>query len=259
MRGWGALLLQLALCISLSSLVNAAVPQVIVCIQCHAVLPLKLSQPVTLWQSSIHAEHGITCNACHGGDPLDSANAMTPARGYRGVPPPATVPMLCGGCHLGVAKHYMNSAHGRALGKGGPTCVTCHGSHGIISASLDIISKKNCSPCHTFEKARMIRSAMLKTEGMLKTIENRIRILRSQGIDTDTLEKRLFSLRNRFHSMYHSLDVNLIRQESAHIQAELEKTNGMGGAGTGALVGAAAVSGALLAALLFYLIRKFLD
>jgi len=100
---------------------------------------------------------------------------------------------------------------------------------------------------------------MLKTEGMLKTIENRIRILKSQGIDTDTLEKRLFSLRNRFHSMYHSLDVNLIRQESAHIQAELEKTNGMGGAGTGVWVGAAAVGGALLAAFLFYLIRKFLD
>lgn len=259
MRGWGALLLQLALCIYLTNLVNAAAPQVIVCIQCHAVLPLKLSQPVTLWQSSIHAEHGITCNACHGGDPLDSANAMTPARGYRGVPLPAAVPVLCGGCHLGVTKHYMNSAHGRALGKGGPTCVTCHGSHGIISASLDLISKKNCSSCHTFDKARMIRSAMLKTEGMLKTIENRIRILKSQGIDTDTLEKRLFSLRNRFHSMYHSLDVNLIRQESAHIQAELEKTNGMGGAGTGVWVGAAAVGGALLAAFLFYLIRKFLD
>ena len=160
---------------------------------------------------------------------------------------------------MGVMKHYMLSAHGRTLGKGGPTCVTCHGSHDVVSASLDLISKKNCTGCHTFDQARLIRSAMLKTEGMLKAIEKRIKVLKSQGVETDNLEKRLFSLRNRFHAMYHSLDVNLIKQESAHIQAELEKTNGVGGVGTGPLVGAVAVGWALMAALLFYLIRKKLD
>jgi hypothetical protein len=84
-------------------------------------------------------------------------------------------------------------------------------------------------------------------------------VLRSQGIETDTLEKKLFSLRNRFHSMFHSLDVNLIKQESTHLQAELEKTNGVGGAGTGVFVGVLAVGWALLAAFLFYMIRKSLD
>jgi len=100
---------------------------------------------------------------------------------------------------------------------------------------------------------------MLKTESMLKAIENKIKLLKSQGVATDNLEKRLFSLRNRFHAMYHSLDINLIKQESAHIQAELEKTSGVGGVGTGPLTGAVAVGWALLAALLFHLIRKNLD
>jgi hypothetical protein len=238
---------------------SAAGQTVIVCIQCHAGQPAKLSQPVSLWQASIHAEHGIACNTCHGGDPMDSASAMSPASGFRGVPIPTAIPGLCGGCHMGVLKHYTLSAHGRTLGKGGPTCVTCHGSHKVISASLDLISKKNCIPCHPFEQARLIRSAMLKTEGMLKAIEKRIKVLKSQGVETDNLEKRLFSLRNRFHAMYHSLDVNLIKQESAHIQAELEKTNGVGGIGTGPLAGALAVGWALLAALLFYLIKKNID
>jgi hypothetical protein len=238
---------------------TAAVQPVIVCIQCHTGQPAQLSRSVKLWQTSIHAEHDITCNTCHGGDPLDSANAMTPARGFRGVPVPTAVPALCGGCHMGVMKHYMLSGHGRNLGKGGPTCVNCHGSHDIKSASLDLISKKNCTPCHTFEQARLIRSAMLKTESMLKAIENKIKLLKSQGVATDNLEKRLFSLRNRFHAMYHSLDINLIKQESAHIQAELEKTSGVGGVGTGPLTGALAVGWALLAALLFHLIRKNLD
>ncbi len=238
---------------------TAAGQPVIVCIECHARQSAQFSQPVTLWQASIHAEHGISCNTCHGGDPMDSALAMNPERGFRGVPIATAIPALCGGCHMGVTRHYMNSAHGRALGSGGPTCVTCHGSHDIKSASLDLISKKNCSKCHTFEKARLIRSAMLKRDTMLIAIEKKIKVLKSQGSDTDQLEKRLFSLRNRFHAMFHSLDIKLIILESEHIQAELEKTNGSGGRGTEPLTGAVAVGWALLAALLFYLIKKNVD
>ena len=238
---------------------TAAEQAVIVCIECHARLPVQYSQSVTLWQTSIHAEHGITCNTCHGGDPMDAANAMNPARGYRGVPLPPAIPGLCGSCHVGVARYYLNSAHGGTLGRGGPTCVTCHGSHGIKSASLDLISKKNCSQCHTFEKARLIRSAMLKRDTMLMAIEKKIKLLKSQGIDTDQQEKRLFSLRNRFHTMFHSLDIKLIILESEHIQAELEKNNGAGGIGTAPLTGAVAIGWALLAALMFYLIKKNVD
>jgi hypothetical protein len=259
MRGWRIILILLAVCSLPVIEAWGAAPQVIVCIQCHAAQPGRLSQPVRLWQTSIHSEHGITCNACHGGDPMDAANAMNPARGYRGVPAPTSVPALCGGCHMGVTRYYMNSAHGRALGRGGPTCVTCHGSHGIGSASLALINKKNCGTCHTFDKALMIRKAMVKTDGMLKAIEKRIKVLKSQGIETDPLEKKLFSLRNRFHAMFHSLDVTLIRQESAHIRAELEKSNGAGGVGTGYFVGVLAVGWALLAALLFSLIKKNID
>ncbi len=259
MRGWRIILILLAVSALPSIAARAAAPQVIVCIQCHAAQTGRLSQPVALWQTSIHSEHGITCNACHGGNPMDAANAMNPASGFRGVPAPTSIPALCGGCHMGVSRHYMNSAHGRTLGAGGPTCVTCHGSHGIVGASLALINKKNCSTCHTFDKALMIRRAMAKTDGMLKAIEKRIKVLKSQGIETDPLEKKLFSLRNRFHAMFHSLDVNLIKQESAHIQAELEKSNGAGGAGTGYLVGVFAVGWALLAALLFSLIKKNID
>ena len=259
MRGWSISLLLLAAIMLSQVQADAAGVAVVNCISCHTVLSGRLATPVKLWNSSIHAEHGITCNACHGGDPADSANAMSPARGFRGKPAATAVPALCGGCHMGVLKHYNESAHGRALTVGGPTCVTCHGSHGVVSASIELINRKNCSKCHSYTKARKIKSAMLKTEGMLKAIDKKIAVLKVQGVDTDKLEKRLFALRNRFHAMYHSLDVKLIVQESDHIQAELKKTSGIGGVGTGPLVGMLAIAWALLAALLFYLIKKNLD
>ncbi len=253
---WRVLILILAFVIQFPRPATAAGPVVTVCIQCHSALSAKLSMPVKLWKTSVHGENGISCTVCHGGDPMDSARSMSPDRGFRGVPSATSVSSLCGGCHMGVNKFYMNSAHGKAVGAGGPTCVTCHGSHGIQRASLDLISKKYCSTCHTFEKARMIRSAMLKRDTMLMAIEKKIQILKLQGVDTDQLEKRLFALRNRFHAMFHSLDIKMIILESDHIQAELEKARGAGGMGTGPMTGTVAIGGALIAALLFYLIKK---
>ena len=258
-RLWIIILAVVSFCLLPIFQATAAVKSVIVCIECHARLPVRFSQPVSLWQASIHAEHGIMCNSCHGGDPMDSANAMNPARGYRGAPLPPAIPGLCGSCHVGVARYYLNSAHGHALGRGGPTCVTCHGSHDIKSATLDLISKKSCSQCHTFEKARLIRSTMLKRDTMLMAIEEKIKILKRQGIDTDQQEKRLFALRYRFHTMFHSLDIKLIILESDHILAELEKANGAGGRSAAPLTGAVAIGWSLLLALLFYLIKKNVD
>jgi hypothetical protein len=68
------------------SRVNAASAQETVCTQCHGPLPGRLGEPVKLWRSSIHAANSISCHNCHGGDPTDMAMAMSPARGFLGIP-----------------------------------------------------------------------------------------------------------------------------------------------------------------------------
>jgi len=234
-----------------------------VCVQCHAKLPGKYGEPVKLWQGSIHAENGIACNSCHGGDPRDAANAMKPARGFLGVPKEAAIPAFCGRCHVGVLKDYLTSLHGKALGRGGPTCVTCHGNHNVVKASLDLINEKSCSRCHSYQQAEKIKAAMNTTENMILNIESRTAGFKQQGIDADRLEKRLFAVRNSFHSLFHTVDTARVGTESAHIQAELKKLEHiLDGIDEQLrkrkLFGAFAVAGALLAALLFYLLRKSL-
>ena len=116
----------------------------------------KYGEPVKLWRGSIHAENGIACNACHGGDPKDAANAMSPARGFLGrARKRRTSPPSAAAATSGVLKDYLASAHGRALGKGGPTCVTCHGNHLIVKASLELINEKSCTRCHSYERAKV--------------------------------------------------------------------------------------------------------
>lgn len=232
-----------------------------VCIQCHAKMPEKYSRPVTLWRGSIHAENGIFCNGCHGGDPKDAANAMSPARGFLGAPKEADIPAFCGRCHVGVMKDYLASAHGHMLGRGGPTCVTCHGNHQVVKASLELINDKSCSRCHSFERARLIRDAMKETEAMIVDIDGRIGAFKKIGTDTEKLEKELFAARNGFHTLFHDVNVELVKKESARIQGELKKIQAALDKLDDArqkrkVAGAAAVSVMLLIALLLHLLRK---
>lgn len=232
-----------------------------VCVQCHSGLPEKYSQPVTLWKGSVHAENGITCNACHGGDPKDMANAMSKERGFLGAPRGKDIPPFCGRCHVGVLKDYTASAHGMALGKNGPTCVTCHGNHAVTRASLELINEKSCTRCHTFDRARLIRDAMKDTEGMLTDADRRVKAYKQIGGDTEKIEKSLFAVRNTFHTLFHDVDVEKVKKETAHIQGEVKKvSDGLDRMDASMKnrkkAGAVAVVVALLAAVLFYFMRK---
>jgi len=214
----------LALCIGLVKTVRAGET---VCVQCHLGLSEKLSAPVKQWQKSIHAENGIACNTCHGGDPDDAAMAMSPTRGFLGSPQPADIPAFCGRCHVGVLKNFLASAHGRALGKGGPTCITCHGNHRVFKASLNLINEKSCSQCHTFERAREIRDALAQAESRIVAIDKRINDFKKTGTDTETLEKRLFAVRNNLHSLSHVLAEDKLAAASKLIEADLVKIERM--------------------------------
>jgi len=236
----------------------------IVCIQCHGAQPGRLGAPVRLWRGSIHAENGIACNHCHGGDAKDMANAMKPERGFLGAPRGVAIPPFCGRCHVGVLKDFLGSAHGRALGKGGPTCVTCHGNHLVVKASLDIINEKTCAQCHSFERAGVIKEAMRQAEGKIVAIDLKISGFKREGVDTDSMEKGLFSVRNRFHTMFHDVDAEKVKRESAQISAELDKFDRELGIiavqhQKRKIAGAIVIGGALLAALLFYLLRRTYD
>ena len=233
----------------------------IVCLQCHSTLPETYSRPVPLWRGSIHAANGIACNDCHGGNPRDAATAMSPAQGFLGVPAEEDIPAFCGRCHVGVLKDYLSSQHGQALGSGGPTCVTCHGSHQIVKATLELINESLCSRCHTYERARRIKMTMTALDGRITALDTRISVLKQGGTAVDRLEKGLFAARNRFHSLFHTVDIQVVERESEHIQAELKPLEEAlqkidESHNQRRIVGVFVVLGALFTALVAYLLRK---
>ena len=198
-------------------------PQQPSCIRCHEGLEdQELSQPVKEWPQSVHARNGISCPDCHGGDmTLDDEEAMDPDKGFRGAPEEEDIPAFCGRCHPGVKEDYLDSAHGRALGAGGPQCVTCHGSHAIIMPSVALITPEKCSTCHSFERAATIRAALVETDSRIAALAEDLKKLHRLGIKVKALNAQLFNARNTFHRLFHTVDVEKVHRETEKIQSSL--------------------------------------
>jgi Cytochrome c3/Doubled CXXCH motif (Paired_CXXCH_1) len=142
------------------------------CVDCHSVLdpPYKVTQEQ--FSQDIHAQKGLTCASCHGGDPTkDDQDAMSRKAGFRGKIERKDVPALCGRCHSDSAymrqynpslrtdqyAQYLTSIHGKLRAKGDDkvaVCTDCHGVHDLRPAS-DTRSKvhplniaQTCAHCH---------------------------------------------------------------------------------------------------------------
>jgi len=196
-----------------------------VCIECHSGQEGRLAEPVSAWRTSIHAENGVSCHDCHGGDSTDFAMAMSPENGFLGAPDYEEVPDFCGQCHVGVAKEYKAGAHGKALEQGGAQCVVCHGNHAVKKASLDLINEQTCTQCHSYERAALIKLSLSETDAMVNKVEKSLERLFRLGVAVDKMKGDLFQQRNRFHSIFHEVDVALVRQETSSVQGELGKIN----------------------------------
>ena len=137
------------------------------CIICHA-------DKRRAFQQGVHADRGIQCEACHGGDP--SAIEIAPAhRGrFLGSPTKFEILDLCSSCHgdpnqmrqFGLSAdqlaEFRTSRHGELLighrNTDAPTCTDCHDAH-LIRPVEDVRSNSHplnipamCAKCHEDEE-----------------------------------------------------------------------------------------------------------
>jgi len=196
-----------------------------VCIVCHdsdLIKPEYRGIPAE-WRQSWHYQNGVSCRDCHGGDPKDAAKAMLPERGFVGTPKYKAVPEFCGKCHIGILQNYLESGHGKVLkttGKG-PNCVTCHGSHNIQKADIEIINEKLCATCHSYDRAKTMEASLLLTEMKIKEIDNGIKSLKAGLIPTEDDEKVLFQTHAEFRALFHTVDVNLVKDRTEEFNQRL--------------------------------------
>ena len=156
----------LAACLSFGQAPNT-------CLDCHSALPEPLGVTQDKFAQDIHAQKGLTCASCHGGDAtsMDMTVAMSKAKGWKGKIDRKQVPALCGSCHSDAnfmkqynpslrtdqLSEYHTSMHGKQLAAGNTkvaVCTDCHSVHDIRppndnrSTVYPVNVAKTCSKCH---------------------------------------------------------------------------------------------------------------
>lgn len=133
------------------------------CIACHA-------DKRTAFVLGVHAERGIQCHNCHGGDPTQSDLPGGHRGQFVGTPGKTAIVALCGSCHsdpdqmrqyglqTGQVAEFRTSRHGRLLLGAGdqnaPTCTDCHDAHTILkpddarSTVYPTNIATTCARCH---------------------------------------------------------------------------------------------------------------
>jgi len=142
------------------------------CLDCHSALDPPLQVTAEKFAQDIHAQAGLNCASCHGGDPTKAdMDAMSKKAGFRGKIERNQIPALCGRCHSDGAymrqynpslrtdqlSQYKTSVHGKLFAKGDTkvaVCTDCHSVHDLRPAS-DTRSRvhplnvaQTCSRCH---------------------------------------------------------------------------------------------------------------
>ena len=134
----------------------------------------QADKPSALFKHDVHSERGISCAACHGGNPAaeEMEQAMDPKAGFTGVPRGDAISLACARCHADSLKmgqfhsalptnqfaSLAASVHGRLSTTGKEKilqCTRCHNAHGIARVKdpaspvspLHIV--ETCASCHS--------------------------------------------------------------------------------------------------------------
>lgn len=209
------------------------------CIECHSrpgfrVTDKKLYKYFRDWELSIHAQEGVTCFDCHGGDPESSIKEKAHGRDIKQLLTPVKyerISATCGRCHKKNAENYKKSKHYRVLTKEGrlhptPTCVTCHGSINTSIPKSESIASI-CSHCHNavtenHPENPEIASYLVER---LSFINSYFRYLISKGVleKSPDFSKTVDVELSELAQLWHTLDLDKIEDKTLHIRTLMMK------------------------------------
>ncbi len=128
------------------------------------------------WSESIHALKGVTCEACHGGEPKQATKEKAHANLKKVTDPEGpvyytNVPKTCGKCHSKELANFEKSKHFQRLEalKLAPTCTTCHVPHTFTVMNPEEF-RQSCGNCHSATKKIASYEVPLKAEDMLRKV-----------------------------------------------------------------------------------------
>ena len=137
------------------------------CLACH-------KEQAQLWSASVHAQAGLNCVNCHGGNPKATDETAHAADNFKRPDNKKAIAEMCASCHSDVRRmnayglptdqlaRYKTSKHGEQLFEHNDqkvaVCTDCHGAHDILkvkspqSKAFPTNIPATCGRCHSDAK-----------------------------------------------------------------------------------------------------------
>jgi len=80
-----------------------------------------------------------------------------------------------------------------------------------------------CTKCHTYERAKVMKQALFQTENKIEELEKNLEELKSEGLYPVTDERNLFSTQAAFRALFHTVDVNLVKDRTDEFTSRLDQ------------------------------------
>ena len=201
------------------------------CVTCHEVEPSEsLAISVPEWRESIHAEHLVSCDACHGGDARleDADDSMSEEAGFLDNPSWTEMADYCGVCHEAAAEHFTAGRFGRAIREGVrvATCATCHMQDGhriVASVPEQIVTAQTCPGCPSVADADHWLHILRRTRAADETLLASIAAVEAQGIELADFRGRAGEARKALAGAVHEFDDARIDEAALVFAAEYEQ------------------------------------
>jgi hypothetical protein len=121
-------------------------------IECHEdKLNKTTASTYAMWSISMHALFNVTCEKCHGGNPLAPSKEAAHVGLSNSSIARANTPETCGKCHAAELEEFKSSKHYMRLESTeeipAPACITCHQAHTVHVLSASEI-EDFCGNCH---------------------------------------------------------------------------------------------------------------
>ena len=184
------------------------------CVTCHTnEEDEELRLPVTRWRKSVHSEHQVSCDACHGGDPHaeDADESMSEQAGFLENPSWREAAEFCGVCHEAIAEHFDAGRFGSAIAAGtrAASCLDCHmqDGHRIVGAGADDLRIGNsCRRCLPIEDAAGGRTRLAELAALESALLAGIARVERKGIVLADLVAEVELAHDRRVGVVHAFD-----------------------------------------------------
>lgn len=174
---------------------------------------------VSLYAKSSHAEMGISCSRCHGGNAAATDKQAAHAGRFVGKPSPEDVVSMCGSCHTTQRATFKASLHfDENINAPKVDCAQCHGAHTVGSVERDFKMAEVCSNCHGLEYIvalpHAFQEVVAAVDEQVESLRDLGRLNRKPSLD---LTARRKSLRQMIAEIVHATDLESGMKKSPQI------------------------------------------